>query len=356
MSLARLVPLTALALLACGEKPEPATLPVVVEEKPKEEDPGPPPEGSVSLQFDWTTRSATRTRNIQHTRQERGAEPATWSWMSKTQVTVTQREDHVSIAHAALPSIPPVFEGEHDQVARATTSATLYAALLPTDLHVSRAGEMLAYEGLEEMVAQMQQGLRDTTQELEALDTTPREVARARAVLDSLSPKSLAESMHSEAKQDWDAMVGSWSGMHLIPGVPVELKEQHQHPMAAPTERLTVDVTLTLVGEVPCHDGAAADSCVRLRREARQDGRRLAMFAGRELQQELADVLDIPPFGIRKASHVTTWDITAEPQTLRIWNTERREETSKTVAIGEDLQTIETTLVDTQAYAWDAAP
>lgn len=224
--------LTAL-LAACASAPKPP--PTVIPYTPA----GPVPEGPIALGFAWPEGLGAQV-TYSTSRLVTGDDLE--SGESRYRMVVVGEGDVLKVVGQDV-ELPP---GEQQAAAAAGPMR------VPTVV-VSRSGDFLRVEGIEEALATVEKAL-------EQQGETAERRARVLGILRA--------GMVEGAKDTWHVQVGAWRGVTLEQGKPVTRPGSLAPPSLANVV-MPVTETLSYEGAVPCAEGEAEKRCVRLTLQAK---------------------------------------------------------------------------------------
>lgn len=138
-----------------------------------------------------------------------------------------------------------------------------------------------------------------------------REKAR-QLVKTALSEQVLAAMIQDE----WNNVVGNWSGGAYVPGRNYEFLMFYQSPALA-GQVFPMTVTQQLKGYTPCHAGAAAKSCVRLLQTSRVTGPDFTRATDRLVRKTVGRGVKVDSVEVVKTVEVVTEPKTLLPHSVR---------------------------------------
>lgn len=142
---------------------------------------------------------------------------------------------------------------------------------------VNPQGELVGVEGIAEVKSALDQWLEENAA-TQAIDPATQQTIR-----DTLYSE---ERLTAQAADEWNAMVGIWTGADLALGETYSARIEQPAPLL-PDKKIPMDVTIAATHRAPCVDGDAEARCVAMTFTSSPDAK-----ATSELTKSLAQQLD----------------------------------------------------------------
>jgi hypothetical protein len=160
----------------------------------------------------------------------------------------------------------------------------------------------------------------------------PQATAKAKQLVQSLLPEHTLAAL---IQDEWNNIAGNWAGGSYAVGEKYEFTVAYQTP-ALDNRTFPMVMTQQLAGYVPCHTGAAANSCVRLLQSSHLSGaeytKAMNQFVQKTVGREVA---------ISSTELLNELEIITDPMTLLPYRTQKKEIKRVTVKAGGKTETSE---------------
>ena len=250
---------------------------------------------TVKLRFGWQPGT---TAQIQTTRfqEQRSASVDTLSRRTNYRMHVASHDDGILVSYTDF-TFP-----DADTTDQRTSIAEQAAAIVPKVV-VDSAGRFVRVEDVA--------GVRARLDTLMTRMLAPEEAASAREGLAELVTE---EALAGLAAQEWNAIVGRWSGRDLVLGEEYGFEEDAALPMI-PGAVVEMISTFSVARRTTCDGGAGSSDCVEIRLVSRADPDAVRAI----LAQFTERLLATPGVGIAFESFAMENEmvLVAEPGTLR---------------------------------------
>ncbi len=170
---------------------------------------------------------------------------------------------------------------------------------------VSREGELLQLEGLDELVARSRALLGPM------LDSLRNLRAEAASFLESMLSESY---FMSQATEEWNAIVGLWLDADFEVGAVYVLEDEEPSPVL-PDVSIPYYYEFSLIDYAPCHESAAPRSCVVLEMVSFPDANEVKSLLG-DVMQQIAGREIVGQFFFEEFDVENTVTLVTEPSTL----------------------------------------
>lgn len=253
---------------------------------------------TVSLRFAWPPGMEAQINTTRVQVQTSGTTDS-MSASAQYRMHVASHPEGLIVSYDGFVFPPP---DDTTDVAQLNSLASQAAAMVPKVV-VDTAGRFVRIEDVATVRARL-----DTlmTEMLE-----PEEAAAARATLATMITEAALSGL---AAQEWNVIVGRWTGEDLVMGTEYAFEEQTALPML-PGAAVTMVSHFNVARRTSCDDSAAGEDCVEIRLVSRPDPDEVTQL----LTQFTEQLLATPGLGIAFESFEMLNEIVlvTEPSTLR---------------------------------------